>query len=273
MRAPTHLGGRDALLVEALDRPRVDELVLALRLVADLRVALGDVDRSSRRAPARAGSRRRPCARPRLRRAAASPTAPSSRQASAMSASAAFVKCETRPGLAPCSTHRRRPVVVAPARDPVAELHVPRVERALRRRARAQARVRVPHLQRRVHEAYVVSAAPFEEVGGARCSSPGRRSGRPARRGGRASRRRSRARSAPARSERPGRSPNARTPRRCRSRALCIATAAPARARRAAATCSETPHRVRSPESARRTPSPATPCSISASSTSSAKLV
>src|SRR3954469_12041371 len=45
VRPPTQLGGRDALLVEPLDRPRVHELVLALRLVADLRVALRDVDR------------------------------------------------------------------------------------------------------------------------------------------------------------------------------------------------------------------------------------
>jgi len=44
VRAPTHLGRRDAFLVEAFDGPRVDELVDLFRPIRDLGVALADVD-------------------------------------------------------------------------------------------------------------------------------------------------------------------------------------------------------------------------------------
>ena len=44
VRAPSELGRRRAFLVEAFDRPGVDELVDRLRLRRHLRVALGDVD-------------------------------------------------------------------------------------------------------------------------------------------------------------------------------------------------------------------------------------
>ena len=44
MRAPAHLGRRRAFFAEALDAPGVDELVDLLRLVGDLRVALGAMD-------------------------------------------------------------------------------------------------------------------------------------------------------------------------------------------------------------------------------------
>ena len=43
--APAELGRRRGLLVQPLDRPGVDELVLPLRDVGDLQVALADVDR------------------------------------------------------------------------------------------------------------------------------------------------------------------------------------------------------------------------------------
>jgi len=43
MRAPAQLGRSDALLVEAFDRPGVDELVYLLWSIGHLRVALGDV--------------------------------------------------------------------------------------------------------------------------------------------------------------------------------------------------------------------------------------
>jgi len=42
--APTELGGRDALLVKAFDRPRIAKLVSELWLARHLRVALGNVD-------------------------------------------------------------------------------------------------------------------------------------------------------------------------------------------------------------------------------------
>src|SRR5579864_8732200 len=42
--APAELGGLRALADEALDRPRVDELVARLRGRGDLGVALGDMD-------------------------------------------------------------------------------------------------------------------------------------------------------------------------------------------------------------------------------------
>ena len=44
MHANGKLGGLHELVDEAVDRPRVDELSMALRMVADLRIAFGDLD-------------------------------------------------------------------------------------------------------------------------------------------------------------------------------------------------------------------------------------
>ena len=44
MRSPAHFGRGDALFVQALDAPRIDELVDLLGLVGDLRVALAAMD-------------------------------------------------------------------------------------------------------------------------------------------------------------------------------------------------------------------------------------
>ena len=46
MGAPAKFGGRDALLVETVHTPGVDELAYFLWLIGDLGVALGDVNRT-----------------------------------------------------------------------------------------------------------------------------------------------------------------------------------------------------------------------------------
>ena len=57
----------------------------------------------------------------------------------------------------------RRPPVVGPPGDHVADAHVPYVERAIERMGVGRVLVGIPHLDRRVEVAHAVIAAPFED--------------------------------------------------------------------------------------------------------------
>ena len=147
VRAPAHLGGGDALLVEALDGPGVDELVDLLRPVGDLRVALADVDDLGAGVHGQTGEVL--VGERRLERGPAGPSAGSPRSsiAAAMSSSATLVQWLTRPGLAPCSTTAVGPGSLQLSRS-LRSCQMAHVEGALGRRHRGDVLVGVPDLGR-----------------------------------------------------------------------------------------------------------------------------
>ena len=128
VRAPAELGRLAAFAHEAVHRPGVDELARHFRPVRNLGVALGDVDHLDAECLRRGSPSRRGSSGRRLR----------GRCPAAMSSSACFTKCETRPGLAPCVM-----TAVGPLRPALAQLEHFLPQRVVRAPARRDVRVRV----------------------------------------------------------------------------------------------------------------------------------
>ena len=130
VRAPAHFRRGGAFLAEALDAPGVDELVHLLGPVGDLRVALAAMDHLHAQLHGQAVEGLVVGQLADLVGLGADDLACRPAAAAAMSSRPCLVKCEIRPGLAPCSS-----TAVGPGRPPTgghpADVHVPAVERPL----------------------------------------------------------------------------------------------------------------------------------------------
>jgi hypothetical protein len=167
VRAPAHLGRGDALFVEAVDTPGVDELVGLLRPIGDLRVAFGDVD------DLRAGVHRQHVEPG----AVVAGRGESGFQGNGIGGQAALQhrrgdldqcllgEVAHHAGVGAVFEHRRGAAVVGPGTHHAAQIHVAHVQRAVERVGAGQVDVRVPHLDAGVQVANVPVAAPCQHGG------------------------------------------------------------------------------------------------------------
>ena len=132
VRSPAHFGRGDALFAQALDAPRVDELIDLLGLVGDLRVALAAMDHLHAELHRQAveGAMRRPGWR--ISSASAPLTFRSASSRSAMSIKPLLGPVRNQARIGAVFDNRRRPRL-APAGRHAADVHVPPIERPLGR--------------------------------------------------------------------------------------------------------------------------------------------
>ena len=162
MRAPTELGRGDAFFVEAVDRPRVDELVYRLRHVGDLSVALADVDHLG---AAVHRQHRVVLVGERLLEGRNVGGKATGQHGRGDLGEGLLGEVADEAGVGAVLEHGGSTLVVAPPGDHATDVHVPHVQRAVQRMRRGQILVGVPQLNAGVEIANAVIATPLQDRG------------------------------------------------------------------------------------------------------------